>query len=250
MATNFYFDKYDNQSEQELMADLIEEAIKIYGDDMVYVVRTIQNYDPLYAADDQSLYQDTYECEMYINNNRGFGGNRDFFNAFGAQIQEELTLTVSMRAFEENVSSRIGTYIDVTTKEPVPFTRPREGDLVFFPRNKKCFMITFVENKEQFYPLGTLFTWEITAELFKYSGEKFNTGISDIDDIYKLSTNIVDRAIKTDNGNLLTTDDGDLIIDAFKIDTIDPNAQNDYFQEQFDEFVDFSEIDPFSENKQ
>jgi hypothetical protein len=176
----------------------------------------------------------------------GFGDNADFLNQFGANVKEQIKFTVSARAFMTNVGSRAGTWKNPQTGEEMEFDRPRESDLIYFPRNGKCYMITFVQNKERFFALGELFTYELTCELFKFSGEKFETGIPELDDIYKLSTNIVDSAIKTDDGNILTTDDGDSIVDAFKIEEIDPGAQNDFFQEQAESFVDFSEIDPFT----
>ena len=32
-----------------------------------------------------------------------------------------------------------------------------------------------------FYPLGTLYTWDVTCELFEYSNERISTGIPEID---------------------------------------------------------------------
>ena len=56
MATNFYFKSLENTGEQNLLEDLIIEAIQIYGEDMYYIPRKITNYDKLYTADDQSVY--------------------------------------------------------------------------------------------------------------------------------------------------------------------------------------------------
>jgi hypothetical protein len=246
MATNFFFDQLENDAEQELLADLIEESIQIHGHDVIYIVRTLLDYDPLYGADDQSLYQDTYDCEMYIKSVHGFGSDKDFLNQFGANIRDEVVFSVSARAFNTNVGQPAKSYIDVNGAVQ-PFVRPREGDLIYFPLNKKCFKITFVDSREMFYQLGSLYTFELTCELFEYSGEKFNTSIPEIDDIYKLSTNIVDSALQTDDGDILTTDDGDTIVDSYDLEKNDPAAQNDFFKDDFDSFVDWSEVDPFSE---
>jgi hypothetical protein len=53
--------------------------------------------------------------------------------------------------------------------------RPREGDLIYFPLSKSLFEINFVEHENPFYPLGRLYSYFITAELFTYSYEKINT---------------------------------------------------------------------------
>ena len=61
--------------------------------------------------------------------------------------------------------------------------RPMEGDLIYFPYNKKCFQITFVEHESPFYPGGTLPQFVLTCDLLEYSNEIFITGIPEIDSI-------------------------------------------------------------------
>ena len=47
MATNFYFNNFQNSQEQLLIENLIIESIKIYGQDMFYVPRVIKNKDDI-----------------------------------------------------------------------------------------------------------------------------------------------------------------------------------------------------------
>jgi len=61
--------------------------------------------------------------------------------------------------------------------------RPFEGDLIYFPYNKKVFQITFVEHESPFYPGGTLPQFVLTCDLLEYSNEIFITGIPEIDSI-------------------------------------------------------------------
>lgn len=204
---------------------------------MYYVVRTLQNFDSVYGTDDQSIYQDTYLVEMYVKTIRGFGGDKDFLNQFGAQIRDEVVFSVTRRSFDEFVG--VGANLN----------RPREGDLVFFPKNQKCFVIKFVDSREMFYQLGALYTYELTCEVFEYSGEMFATGIPEIDAIMGQSTNVIDWALTDELGNYLKTEDGDYLVqDGFAIETVDPGAAtNKEFQTEFNNFVDWSETDPFSE---
>jgi hypothetical protein len=136
--------------------------------------------------------------------------------------------------------------------------RPREGDLIFFPLNNKCFQIKYVNKFEMFYQLGALQTWEVTCELFEYSNEVFNTGIPEIDVIQtKFSTNILDYAIMDEEGNFITDeDDNYLVVEQYNLETISPGSENetlntgtDNFSMGSDNFVDFSVKDPFSEGK-
>jgi hypothetical protein len=236
--TNFYFDHYENQAEQTLLSDWIEEAIQIHGDDVWYVVRTLGNYDKILGADDSSTYGLAYMIEMYVKSVRGYGGDKDFLRQFGAEVREEVTFTVSQRAFNNQVGADTG------------FIRPREGDLIYFPPAKKCFMIKFADQREMFYQLGATYTYELTCELYEYSGEKFETGISEIDSIAELSTNIVDWAILTEDDEPILTEDGDyIVVDGYDLEAIAPDASNDELEEEFDTTVDWTDIDPFSEGQ-
>ena len=44
-------------------------------------------------------------------------------------------------------------------------SRPREGDLVFFPLGQRLFEIKFVEHEEPFYQLGSNYVYKLKCEL-------------------------------------------------------------------------------------
>lgn len=224
--------------EQNLLENLIIESIKIYGQDMYYVPRTLNNKDKIYGEDDVSTYDSATLVEFYIKNVEGFGGDGNFMSKFGLEIRDQVTFVIAKRVFEEEVDQNSA------------LIRPREGDLIFFPLNKKLFQIKYVDNKPIYYPLGALQTYELTCELFEYSGEQFNTGIPDIDDIQdKLSLNIFDYGVLTQDDFVLATEDGDyLVLETYKVESIDPFADNDSIETEADGFLDFTERDPFSEN--
>lgn len=238
MATSFYFNNYQNSQEQLLLENLIIESIKIYGEDMYYIPRTLNNKDELYGTDDISSYDEAILVELYIKNVDGFGGDGSFMSKFGLEIRDQVTFTIAKRVFEDE----IGIARD--------FIRPREGDCIYFPLNRKIFQIKYVDNKPIYYPLGALQMYDLTCELFEYSGEQFNTGIPEIDDIQdKLTLNIFDYGVLTQDNFMLATEDGDYIVtENFKIGTVDPFSDNENIETEALEFLDFSERDPFSEN--
>lgn len=205
---------------------------------MYYVPRTLNNKDKIYGEDDVSTYDSATLVEFYIKNVEGFGGDGNFMSKFGLEIRDQVTFVIAKRVFEEEVDQNSA------------LIRPREGDLIFFPLNKKLFQIKYVDNKPIYYPLGALQTYELTCELFEYSGEQFNTGIPDIDDIQdKLSLNIFDYGVLTQDDFVLATEDGDyLVLETYKVESIDPFADNDSIETEADGFLDFTERDPFSEN--
>ena len=237
MATNFFFNNFQASQEQLLLEDLIIESVKIYGHDMIYIPRKLNNYDNVYGADDQSSYELSYPLEIYIKNVDGFGGDGDFMAKFGIEIRNQVIFSIAQRRFNEEVG-------EFTTQ-----VRPNEGDLIYFPLNRKCFQIKYVNKFEMFYQLGALQTWEMTCELFEYSGELMNTGIPEIDSLQaKFSTNILDWTILSEDGFDLITEDGDYIIqEGSSLNDLIAASDNLEIQTESDQFVDFTAYDPFSE---
>ena len=201
---------------------------------MYYIPRKLNNYDNVYGADDQSSYENAYSIELYIKSVDGFSGDGDFMSKFGIEIRNQVVFSVAQRRFNEE----IGEY---TTQ-----VRPNEGDLIYFPLNKKCFQIKYVNKFEMFYQLGALQTWEMTCELFEYSNENLNTGIPEIDSLQKkFSQNQFDWLLRDEDGNALLTEEGDYIV--LESAPVPAGADNDWIQQESDQFVDWTTVDPFSE---
>jgi hypothetical protein len=169
MAKNSYF-RRNIGSEQRLIEDLTVEAIKMHGEDMVYIPRTLMNEDKLFGEDTQSKFDDGYSLEMYIESADGFEGDGDFVSKFGLEIRDSVSLIFSKKRFEQ-----------VVTVNEASIPKPREGDLIYFPLSKGLFEIKFVEHENPFYQLGKLHTYKVSCELFVYSHEEIDTGYSDID---------------------------------------------------------------------
>jgi hypothetical protein len=241
MATNFYFNNFQASQEQLLIENLIIESIKIYGMDMIYLPRTRTAFDTVYGEDPLSEFNDQYGIEMYIKNIDGFGGDGEFLSKFNIEIRDRVTFTVARRAWNDEVGA--SHLLD----------RPLEGDLIYFPLNKKIFEIKFVEHEAIFYQLGSLQTYDIVCELFTYSNERFNTGVEDIDKMYEqYSTSTVPKGLLTNDlmPYYLTDENGfKLVQEEYDLDNVDKNADNDEIQEESLDFVDFTVIDPFSEGR-
>ena len=204
---------------------------------MFYIPRKLNNYDSVYGADDQSSYENAYPIEIYIKNIDGFQGDGSFMSKFGLEIRDRVVFSMAQRVFNEEV----GSYTNQV--------RPNEGDLIYFPLNKKCFQIKYVNKQEFFYQLGSLQTWEVTCELFEYSGETINTGIPEIDILQKkFDTNQYNWSLKDQDGYILLDEDGYmLVLEGSGVDDLIPAAENDEIQRESDLFVDFTAYDPFSE---
>lgn len=163
MATNPYINTTSVSSEQNLIEGVTIEVIQAMGQNCVYVPRKYLNIDKLFGEDPGTSFEKVYTIEMYISDYKGFQGT-DIINQFGLEIKDKISLVMARKRFKQQVTDIDSTII-----------RPREGDLIYFPLSKSLFEINFVEHENPFYPLGRLYSYFITAELFTYSYEKINT---------------------------------------------------------------------------
>ena len=222
-----------------LIEDLVIESIKIYGLDCWYIPKRIVKKDKIYGEDSLSEYNTSYMVEMYVKNVEGFAGEGDFLSKFNVEIRDQMTLTIARRTFED----------EVQRYESVNYIRPREGDLIFMPLNNKVFQIKFVEHEPVFYQMGALQMYDLKCELFEYSNEVFNTGFDVIDDLQSEYSDAMNTfAITSESGLELTMEDGySLIREEFDLEVQDVLSDNFDIQTESDDFLDFSEADPFSE---
>lgn len=191
MPVSVFFNNYSNSMEQDLIESLIVESIKIYGLDLWYIPRNVDHtrshFDDFDNDVDGAKFTESYMVDMYIKNIDSFEGQGTFMSKFGLQIRDQVTFTCAMRTFDLEVVQQSAHNHYADDQEPIyshTITRPREGDLIYLPLNKKLFEITFVEHEAIFYQMGTLQTYDIKCELFEYSGEVFDTGIPEVDQFY------------------------------------------------------------------
>jgi len=171
MPRNVYFSQAV-KSEQNLYEDLIIESLKIFGQDVYYIPRTLVNRDNIMGEDIGSKFDDAYLIEAYIENVDGFEGSGDLYNKFGLEIRDEATFIVSRRQWNNLVG-----FWNNELEDP----KPQEGDLLFLPMSNSFFEIMFVEDEQPFYQLSNLPVFKMQCSLFEYNDEQFETGVSEID---------------------------------------------------------------------
>lgn len=244
MATNFYFQAGipgGRSSEQLLVEDLIIECLKIYGFDVYYIPRKAVNEDLILGEDNLAKYDFAYPLEMYLQNTNGFEGDGDLMTKFGVEIRDSATFIVSRRRWDE-VVARSG--------ESVLTTRPAEGDVLYFPLTKAFFEIKFVESKDPFFQVGKLYVYKLECELMQYGSERFNTGVTEIDDIAaNRSVDINEFNVLLETGNRMLLEyytPSSLILENYEVRDILPNAQNEDFTDNIN-VLDFTEKNPFGE---
>ena len=282
MATNKYFNNFSFAREQDLVEDLTIEAIKIYGHNVKYLPKTISGIDHLFGEDKLLKYETAADVEMYIKNVEGFEGEGEFMSKFGVQLNDQLTLTVARKRFDqirtEKLSTEVGyNYLQESANTDSPSRqfltgnshtdsiiletgttgvnnysitseRPQEGDLVFFPLVNKIFEIKYVEHEDIFYQTGRLQSYDLRCELFKYSSEQIRTGNTDIDSVETAGTlDTLLYQLLLEDGDKLLEEEGDSLVQEYQLFTQDAGANNSFFQSEGESIIDFSERNPFSE---
>ena len=172
MARSVYFSQAV-KSEQNLYEDLVIESLKIFGQDVYYMPRTMVSRDFVLGEDRASKFNDAYLIEAYIENSDGFEGAGDLYSKFGLEIRDEATFIISRRQWEK--------YIGFWNSASVVSPKPLEGDILFLPMTNKFFEISFVEHEQPFYQLSNLPVYKLQCSLFEYNEEDFETGVDGID---------------------------------------------------------------------
>ena len=186
MATNHYFNHYNNRAEQTLVEDLMVEAIKQYGFDGYYLYNdNDQARDLLYGDDPLKRFTSAYPVELYLSNMTGYDGEQEFFSKFGLEIRNSVSVMLAKRTFTQRVPQHIT-------------ERPREGDLVYIPftgssGKGELYEIKFVQGNKDMFMLGRKnpYFYELHLELFKYSQEFVDTGVTEIDNVAQSAYNVV-----------------------------------------------------------
>jgi hypothetical protein len=171
------FFQQGTQQEQSLIQDLINEQLRIYGVEIYYLPRKYVTEKTVIKEVIESKFDDAYPIEAYVENFDGYGDNTTILSKFGIQALNEITLIISKERFEE--------YISPLTRDKANIklsSRPKEGDLVYFPLGDRLFEIKFVEHEKPFYQLQKNYVYELRCELFRYEDEVIDTGVDDIDD--------------------------------------------------------------------
>jgi hypothetical protein len=273
MTTNKYFRPFTYAREQDVAEDLIIESIKIHGLDVKYMPRTLVNVDPLLGEDPESQFSTAVDIEMYIKNTQQFEGQGDFLSKFNLEIRDQITFVMARKRWEQITNEKILTEVgyniqmeDANTGAwansvalrleagsangySISSSRPLEGDFIYFPFNKKIYEVKFVEHENIFYQHGKLYTYELTCELVdRITGIDLATGNTEIDAIEtRYDQNILIYQFLFENGDTIQNEDGEYIIQEFRVETKTVTANNEYFTQKSFDYLDFSEQNPFSE---
>ena len=166
----------------------------MYGVEVHYLPRKYMNEKTILREVVQSVFDDSYPLEAYVDNFDGYAENPTILSKFGIEQTNEVTLVISRERWETYIQPLLKNESNVKLT-----TRPKEGDLVYFPLGDRLFEIKYVEHEKPFYQLKKNYVYTLKCELFRYEDEVIDTGVSEIDD-----TLIGDNADGTSEDGLST----------------------------------------------
>jgi len=170
-----------SSGEQRLVQDLINEQLRMYGQDIVYLPRNIINKNTILKEITSSNFDDSFRIEAYLVNYEGFGGQGDILSKFGVKTTDEVTFIISKERYEDFISPFISLNTQIELK-----SRPEEGDLIYLPLDNTIFEIKYVEGKKPFYQLNNLYVYELRCEVMDYEADDvINTSINEVDEAVK-----------------------------------------------------------------
>ena len=283
MPTNVYFNHAVN-TEQHLYEDLVVESLRFYGHETYYLPREIVEEDSILGEDVQSKFGDSYSVEMYIENTDGFEGEGDLFSKFGVRVADQATFVLSLRSWERFISLDSNLATSLRPNEGDLIYLPFSGSLfeIKFVEHENPFyqvgkLFVFKLRCELFEYSGEDFdtgvdSIDIVEDQQAYSIEMtMNSGGSGtyyVNENVTLSGSTVGEVVSwipntrvlSIKDNTATLQVGDTIVGAtngasYTIQTItdvmtfanDGNAQNKDFEDKDNDYLDFSETNPFGE---
>tara|TARA_Y100000385_G_scaffold7734_1_gene8229 strand:+ start:4604 stop:5458 length:855 start_codon:yes stop_codon:yes gene_type:complete len=282
MPTNVFFN-HAVSTEQHLYEDLVVESLRMYGHETFYLPREIVEEDSILGEDVQSTFGDAYSVEMYIENTDGFEGEGDLFSKFGVSVRDTATFVISLRTWERFISldSNLATSLRPNEGDLIHF--PLSGSMfeIKFVEHENPFyqvgkLFVFKLQCELFEYSGEDFDTGTNADLveldqaYQVKLTMYNSGSGN----YTVNENVTKDGVVVGEvvswspknhllsvkDNTITLADNDILIGVssgaeYTIQSIedvltfgnDGNAQNKDFEDTADNYLDFSETNPFGE---
>ena len=283
MPTNVYFDT-GTKPEQNLYEDLIIEQLRIYGQDCYYIPRNMVAEDKVFGEDSLSKFEDAYMLEMYVDNVDGYEGEKELMSKFGLDIQDDATFTVARRRWEQFVTVDNNIVVSSRPNEGDLVYWPKGSKLFeitfvdhddpFYqvhnlPTYKlKCktfeysseeldtgiAVIDAIETDNSLDQLSHQMTLENATtfnEFFALEEGTPSDGQLKLEDSLlgdKIISETVDNIGSIVMENSVEGAEADyIILETYRVDTIDETAQNDLFDSEEDTILDFTESNPFGD---
>ena len=283
MPTNVYFDT-GTKPEQNLYEDLIIEQLRIYGQDCYYIPRNMVSEDKVFGEDSLSKFEDAYMLEMYVDNVDGYEGEKELMSKFGLDIQDDATFTVARRRWEQFVTVDNNIVVSSRPNEGDLVYWPKGSklfEITFVDHDDPFYQVhnlptyklkckTFEYSSEELDTgIAAIDAIETDNSLDQLSHQMTLENATTFNEFFaleegtpsdgqlkleesllgdKIISETVDNIGSIVMENSVEGAEADyIILETYRVDTIDETAQNDLFDSEEDTILDFTESNPFGD---
>ena len=283
MPTNVYFDT-GTKPEQNLYEDLIIEQLRIYGQDCYYIPRNMVAEDKVFGEDSLSKFEDAYMLEMYVDNVDGYEGEKELMSKFGLDIQDDATFTVARRRWEQFVTVDNNIVVSSRPNEGDLVYWPKGSklfEITFVDHDDPFYQVhnlptyklkckTFEYSSEELDTgIAAIDAIETDNSLDQVSHQMTLENATTFNEFFALEEGTPsDGQLKLEDsllGDKIISETVDnigsivmensvegaeadyIILETYRVDTIDETAQNDLFDSEEDTILDFTESNPFGD---
>ena len=283
MPTNVYFDT-GTKPEQNLYEDLIIEQLRIYGQDCYYIPRNMVAEDKVFGEDSLSKFEDAYMLEMYVDNVDGYEGEKELMSKFGLDIQDDATFTVARRRWEQFVTVDNNIVVSSRPNEGDLVYWPKGSklfEITFVDHDDPFYQVhnlptyklkckTFEYSSEELDTgIAAIDAIETDNSLDQLSHQMTLENATTFNEFFaleegtpsegqlKLEDSLLGDKILSETvdniGSIVMENSVEgagadyIILETYRVDTIDETAQNDLFDSEEDTILDFTESNPFGD---
>ena len=148
----FRFNKEEISADIQLMNDLFEGGVRLYGNDIIYIRQEYLNVEDTFGEHLTKILDKSTPMMAFIEDTEGWGGEGDMFSKFGLRNIEDMKMQIPKNMFHD-----LGWY-------------PRVGDLIYTPVAKALWEIESVHDDKDntFRPLGQYVSYIIGCKSYLY----------------------------------------------------------------------------------
>ena len=240
--------------------------------------------DKVFGEDSLSKFEDAYMLEMYVDNVDGYEGEKELMSKFGLDIQDDATFTVARRRWEQFVTVDNNIVVSSRPNEGDLVYWPKGSklfEITFVDHDDPFYQVhnlptyklkckTFeysseeldtgiaaidaIETDNSLDQLSHQMTLENATtfnEFFALEEGTPSDGQLKLEDSLlgdKIISETVDNIGSIVMENSVEGAEADyIILETYRVDTIDETAQNDLFDSEEDTILDFTESNPFGD---
>lgn len=197
---SFNNENYDTSNEIQLVKELQQEQIRMYGYNVTYILRTNHTLDEMYGESIGSNFSNSFKIEMMPESPELTLG-RDAISAFGYSMTDTVNLHVSFDRIVEEIKA-----LNVEGR-----SYPLAGDLIVFDITGHIMEIRYVEDKVIPFVKGDWSIYNLTCQVFNLGQETFTTDDPNIDFLNQFNetyeyNNMDNEEIKNESESIISSE--------------------------------------------